>query len=232
MRGWHALTAALVLVGLLAAGGLALSRSSLFRLRNLEIVGLSHLDRAQVARLGGLGPQTNVLWLDTRAVEQRLESDPWIAGARVTRRLPWTVTITLEERSPVAAIPIGSGFRLVAADGTILDQVATEPRLPQIVMPPPWVPGARGESPVGPARAIGALTPDVAARLEQVVLASDGTLQLDLANGPRIQYGRPAAFGAKAAAIAAILHWAKGQGIALSSVDVSVPEIPAATPAS
>lgn len=232
LRGWRGAAAAMTLAGLLAVAGLAVSRSSLFRLRNLEIHGLSHLSRAGVTRLAGLGPTTNVLWLDPESVERQLESDPWIARALVTRRVPWTVTITLQERTPVAAVPVGSSFRLVAADGTVLAQVGTAPDLPEIVMPPPWVPGAPAQSPVGPARAIGALAPNVAARVTQAVLAPDGTLRLDLRGGPTIDYGPPTSVTAKAAAIGAILRWAREQGLTLARIDVTAPEAPAATPAS
>ncbi|HZP90479.1 MAG TPA: FtsQ-type POTRA domain-containing protein [Actinomycetota bacterium] len=232
MSGWRAIVAALALTLLVGTAGLALSRSPLFRLRNLQIAGVSHLTRGEVTRLAGLGPHTNVLWLDTEAVERQLEADPWIARALVRRRLPWTVTISVQERSPVAAIPIGSSFRVIAADGTVLDQVDSAPPLPQIVMPPPWVPGTRGQSPAGPARAIAALAPGVAARVTQAVLAPDGTLRLSLRNGPSIEYGPPTAVTAKAASIAAILRWARAQGVALARLDVSAPGAPAATPAS
>jgi len=56
----------------IAGVSLVASRSSLFHLRHLEVVGTTSLTRAEVARLAALSSSTNVLWLDPGAVERRL----------------------------------------------------------------------------------------------------------------------------------------------------------------
>ena len=84
----------------IAGVSLVASRSSLFHLRHLEVVGTTSLTRAEVARLAALSSSTNVLWLDPGAVERRLEADPWVATATVSRRLPGTIRISWSSVPP------------------------------------------------------------------------------------------------------------------------------------
>src|SRR5207245_410583 len=73
---------------LLLTAGWWLTKSPVFSARHIEITGDSHLTRAEVLRIGGIGPGTNLFWFNAGVVERRLERDSWIATARVSRSLP------------------------------------------------------------------------------------------------------------------------------------------------
>src|SRR5207244_3395259 len=111
------------------------SNSPVFDLRSLKVEGTGHLSAKQVARLAGLTTQSNVLWISPAAIQQRLQADPWVRRATLTRRLPSTITITIEERVP-AAVTVGTQPMLVAADGVVLGKAPPATALPLIVPPP------------------------------------------------------------------------------------------------
>lgn len=69
---------------------------------------------------------TPMVLIDPEVVESRLLSDPWIAGATVSRDWPNHVTVTVEERSPVAWVHSAEGWARHAIDGVALPS-ASEP---------------------------------------------------------------------------------------------------------
>ena len=60
------------------------------------------LTHARMLEETGLDPDATIFSLDTDALAERLESLPELTGARVSRRLPGTLKIEVEERRPVA----------------------------------------------------------------------------------------------------------------------------------
>ena len=227
-RAWFALALALTVI---ATAGFFLSRSSVFHVRHVEVTGTEHLSRADVVRLSGVTRATNALWLDPRPVELRLQHDPWIANATVSTSFPWTIHIAIAERVPSAVVDQGTGRLLYATDGSPLGLAGRVRGLPLIVMPPAPAGALKGTPPsLQPAaRAIGALPPQVMARVRQVIVSLDGTLELRLFDGPRVEFGPPTEIAAKARAITSILGWSQNEAQPLNVVNVVAPGAPAAT---
>lgn len=217
--------AAVVLAALL----FVVSRSSVLQVRQLDVAGASHLTSADLVRLSGVSGQTNVLWFDPSAMERRLEANPWIARATVSRALPWTIRIAVVERRPVAVGRGGDGPVLVAGDGTVLGTAEGDDGLPSIFLPPGSGVEEAGPAYGGAARAVAALDARVRPRILRTVVAADGTLRMKLADGVRIAYGTSARLAAKAEAVRRILRWARVEGVSLATVNVSSPDAPAAT---
>lgn len=214
----------------IAAASLVSSRSSLLRLRHLEVVGTSSLTRAEIVRLAALSPSTNVLWFDAGAVERRLESDPWVARATVSRRLPGTIRISVVERAPVAMIRGEGGFRLLATDGVELGTVQADPALPEIVLVAgSSVPGGISMARAGAARAIAGLDGRGRPTVVRAVVGADGTLSVELVGGSRVEYGDTTRIQAKTKAARRILRWARAQGGFVVRVNVATPHAAAAT---
>lgn len=205
------------------------SRSSLLRVRHLDVTGASHLAPGDVVRLSGISDTTNVLWFDPSAIEHRLEANPWIARAIVSRALPWTIRIAVVERRPVAVVREGEGPVLIAGDGTVLGAARADDRLPAIVLPPGS--SSKGPDPAhgGAARAVAVLDATIGPRILRTVVTADGSLRMRLAGGVRISYGAPTRLEAKAEAVRRILRWARAEGASLATVNVSSPDAPAAT---
>lgn len=219
-------------LGLLAAtslgfGALAVSRSSVFHARAVEVSGAVHLPRGRVVELVGVSTATNVLWLDDEALERRLESHAWIARADVSRALPWTIRIAIVERSPVALAEDAGRRFLVAGDGTVLGPAGSRAELPRIALPPVAALEDARPSVTGAARALGAMDPTLRARVRRIAVEIDGTLELWLRDRVRVRFGSPASLAAKATALARVLDWSEATGARILRVSVVAPAAPA-----
>lgn len=227
-RVWRpAAVAAAALV--LAVGALALTRSDLFLVRQIDVDGESRLSEREVLRQAGISLRDNAVWFDDAAAERRLASDPWVESADVRIDLPWTVTVTVTERSAVGVVDRAGTATLVAADGTNLGTPARRANLPTIVAPPPWVGWAGGISVTEVAAALGAMEPDLRAEVRRVTLGPSG-IELVLKDGVRVVYGDAAQAGAKAAALEEVLRWVEGPGPRVRVVNVAAPSAPTVVP--
>ncbi|MGC4063367.1 MAG: FtsQ-type POTRA domain-containing protein [Polyangiaceae bacterium] len=88
-----------------------------FSVRNIEIDGLRRLTKDAVLERTGIRMGQNVFSVDTEVVSQRLFSERWVQGAKVERRLPATVRITLVEREAFALALVGETLLVVTKTG-------------------------------------------------------------------------------------------------------------------
>lgn len=225
LRGWPAV--ALSIAVLLGMGAVAVN-SPIFHARTIEVSGISRpseLSRRAVVEVAGVSRETNVLWLDTGVAERRLQANPWIAEATVSRELPATVRIDIRERMPVATVRGTGEFVVVAGDGRILERVEQDPRLPLV-----WgasVDGGEWLAPRGAARALDAMLESVRSNVRRVVVGEDGSLTLRLRSGAQVLYGDERLPAEKASALQGVLEWAAREGRRLATVDVRAPSSPA-----
>lgn len=212
----------------LVIGGVVASRTSVFDVRGIEVSGADHLHRPRIVRIAGVSNATNALWLDEGVAEGRLEAEPWIAGAEVRVTLPLTVEIVVHERAPVA-VARGKATSLMAGDGTVLGSGRAPRGLPVIEL------GGAGSvegirpSPVGAARALGAMGPALRAQVARVRVLLDGTLEIRLRDGPTVRFGTPEDAERKAETIRRVLAWAASEGTPLRTISVVSALAPAAT---
>ena len=206
---------------LTAAACLGLTYSPVFGAREIRVRGNVVLGTHRVVAVAGLELGTNVVHLDTGAIEERLLRDPWVAVASVRRDLPGTIVIRIREREPMARLLDGP---VVAGDGTVLPG-APAGRLPEIR---PTYGELDLRAAAGAAEALEAMSPTVRGRVFAVVVQPDGTLVVELRSGIVVRYGAPLDLVEKGASLRAVLRWAQGEG-ELTAVDVSVPSAPSAT---
>ena len=112
-RRWAPIVAA-TLLAVLAVAGYAAVASPLFRAKTLEVEGSGKLGRTQILRLAQVDSTTNILWLSGSAVSARLTASPWVESATVTKSYPSTLTISVVERSAVAAVASGDSWLAIA----------------------------------------------------------------------------------------------------------------------
>jgi cell division protein FtsQ len=209
---------------LAAAAAVAATYSPLFRLETIQIAGARHLSQGDVLQLAGIARDTNLAHLDLHAAERSLEQNPRVAEATMTRHLPSTLTIDIVERHAVAVAPTSGRLGAVAADGTVLPGV--EPSgLPEIR-------AAVGSlTHAGRASALSALVAvpnDLRPSVEALVVQLDGSLVVEIANGPMVEYGPAIELAAKGEAMRAIIRWAADHDVELGSLDVAAPAAPTA----
>jgi cell division septal protein FtsQ len=123
------ITAVGVLLGailLLAAAPVALKRLDLFRVREIEITGLTYLAPESVLAALRMDSASSVFQnLDVLA--DRVRGVSGVADVRIARSLPGRLRIKVIEIPPVAFVPTGRGLMVVDADGKRLPFDPTRP---------------------------------------------------------------------------------------------------------
>jgi cell division protein FtsQ len=82
-----------------------------------------HYSPDQIADIAGVKLGQNVVEIDLEAARAKLESDPWIERATITRRLPSSVAIEVVEREAAAMVALPTGTFLSTADGLLFKKL-------------------------------------------------------------------------------------------------------------
>lgn len=133
-----------------------LYRSQLFAIDTIEVTGTVTLAESDVLAHVVLPEGATLLRFPRGEIEAALEADPWIADARLTRRLPGTLRIEVQERSAMALVDTGMTFWYVDADGRFLGEASLETT----------------DSPLPVIRDVPALTPEPGAVADSPALAN------------------------------------------------------------
>jgi cell division protein FtsQ len=118
-RRWTMLLTALLVVAaaLLAAGAHAWKRE--LRVTRIRTEGNRILSERDIVGLAGIPKQERLFALDLNAIRQRIEQHPYVRSASVNRDAPDGITITVDERMPIAAIALDRMLYL-DAEGVVL----------------------------------------------------------------------------------------------------------------
>lgn len=106
-----------------AAGGVAwgahrfLVTTSRFSIERVDVEGAQRLGRAELLRLMGTERGANLFALDLNEAARALLENPWIEQAEVSRKLPRTLHIQLQERQARAIAAIDEALYLITPDG-------------------------------------------------------------------------------------------------------------------
>lgn len=119
-----------------------------------------------------------ILAFDPHAAREALEQIPWVRHARVERRLPDTIAITIVEREPMALWQEDRQMRLIDADGVVLtdNDLSRWPNLPLLV-------GSEAPRHGPDLLRVLAREPTVGSRVEAAVLVANRRWDLRLKNG-------------------------------------------------
>jgi cell division protein FtsQ len=170
---------------------------------------------------------TPMILIRSRAVENALESDPWVRESDVELDWPRSVLVRVEERVPSAWVETDEGWGLYAADGV---RLGTAPD-PEPAMP--WVQIGAVDPTAGEptSELLGAL--EFAAGLSEDLLAGarvrtegGGELWAEV-GGYQVRLGRPVEMREKALSLAALLREQPPGG---STLNLIAPTNPAITP--
>ena len=137
-----ALIAAVVLVALevpgraMTAAGEALGRAG-FTVKRIDIVGLRNMDSGPVYEIALEQRSMAMPLVDVERIRQQLLRYGWVKDARVSRRLPDTLSIDIVERRPAALWQDRDRLALIDSDGVVIDRVPVTqmPDLPLLIGP-------------------------------------------------------------------------------------------------
>lgn len=99
-----------------------LARSSFFEVREIRVQGNNSLTGETIISVSGINPGENIFKLDLKASSEKLKVIPVIKSVDMSRKLPSTVEIRVEERKPRALLPVQGGFIQVDDDGVYLQK--------------------------------------------------------------------------------------------------------------
>jgi cell division protein FtsQ len=153
-----------------------------FRITQIALSGARELRRADILRLAGISGSTSLLFLDSGNARARLMTNPWIADATVLKLYPDRLRIGITERAPFALWQKNERIALIAADGTVLEPVAS-PRftgLPQVV-------GRGAEHAAERFLALISRYPDIADKVTAAVFVAERRWDLHLKDGIEVQ---------------------------------------------
>ena len=91
-----------------------------FRVDEVLVVGRAETAHGDLLAALALARHSPIFAFDADAARQRLEALPWVHRARVTRMLPATVVIRIEEREPMALWQHQGRFALIDRDGHVI----------------------------------------------------------------------------------------------------------------
>lgn len=122
-----------VSVGLLA-GYRWLTTIDYFTIRDMQITGNSRMSKEDVLAQAELVPGRNLLAVNMENVEALLVKNPWIESAQVTRVLPGTLKIRVQEREPSYLVQYEDKLCYADGEGRIIDTVQSDQfvSLPQV----------------------------------------------------------------------------------------------------
>ncbi|HEX5939549.1 MAG TPA: FtsQ-type POTRA domain-containing protein [Dehalococcoidia bacterium] len=211
---------------------LLLYNSSMFEVKDIDVTGQANLNRDVVVELSEAGG-VNLFTVRLGKVEERLEQNPYIESATVTRDWPDGIDITIVERQPVGVWQVGSQSFLVDHEGFVLGALVGDP--PRETLPIVAIdaavptPGERID-----ADAL-ALVPDLMTavprttgeRILSFEYSSVEGLTAITESGVRIVFGDSKDYEYKLAALGGVFNEARGQALPFSVIDLRFGESPA-----
>lgn len=123
------IAAVLLGLGLLAFGVRWLTTAPVFRVARIETSRYRFTVRDSLEARLAVQLGRNLWRCDTGGLRREVESLPWVAEARIGRRLPATLTVTLREHAPRLLLPaVGTEpTRALVEDGALLALPADAP---------------------------------------------------------------------------------------------------------
>jgi cell division protein FtsQ len=219
---------ALLSLTLLGGGWLWLRNSSLVAVRHIHITGVHGGEALEIrTALDAAAARMTTLNFNDAALRSAVASYTVVGALHASTSFPHTVTITVTERPPVAALLSAGQRTAVAADGTVLGPALLSSSLPTISGSVEPSQGAH----VGEPATLGAVTvlgaaPALLARFVTRVFNGPEGLTVAMRNGLLVYFGDSTRPHAKWLSLARVLSSPSATGARY--VDVRLPERPAA----
>ncbi|MDR0519668.1 MAG: FtsQ-type POTRA domain-containing protein [Clostridiales Family XIII bacterium] len=118
---------------LAVAGVFLLAMSGLFAIKDITVESTGrHFTDYKIAEMSGIKKGDNLWRTKMGEAAKRLEKDPYIAVAQISRELPDTVAISIKERTEDYLIAADGRFVVLDWSGIVLNTVDEAPDLPVI----------------------------------------------------------------------------------------------------
>ena len=127
-----------VLITLVAAAGIALALTFLFRIETIRVIGSDRYSPSDIIEASGIIAGDNLLRLNSQEIEEAILGQfPYIESVRVRRRFPPAVQLVVTQSTPAYAVRTVRGIALITEEGKLLEVGET-------LIPPPDLPVITG----------------------------------------------------------------------------------------
>jgi cell division protein FtsQ len=223
----RALLAAAALLLALTGGYFFARDSSLFDIREVTVAGATGPDAPKVeTALRQAARDMTTLNVDPQELQEAAAAYPTVKSVSIDRDLPHGVTLTVNEKRPVATVDSGGRKVPLAADGRLLNGATPPEDLPILQIDKvtgPRIDDKRGRQLV----ALVAAAPNaLRVRATEAELSRETGLTLKMDRGPELYFGTVHDLQAKWKAVARVLADPTAEGA--TYIDVRVPERAAA----
>lgn len=212
-RRWRRLLLAVLLAVVVGAAVWLVWWSPVLAVREVRVLGARTVSAEQVREVADVRLGTPMARVSEQTVAARVETIPVVGSVEVRYGWPDVLVLVVTERTAVAVVRDGAGYRLVDQAGLAY--------LP-VVRAPEGLPTVRADGPALAAavQVVDGLPSPLRARVAAVRAGSVDDVELTLKDGTRVRWGGVADSGRKAAVVQALLV----QGATL--IDVTAPDLP------
>lgn len=113
--------ASVALLLVIAASAVVVSRSPLFAIADVQVIGIGGEPAEQVRRVVRVRPGHNLLDADLAAAEERVEGLPWVERAGIDQIPPSTVVVEVVPRPAAAVLRTDDASWVLGPDGVVID---------------------------------------------------------------------------------------------------------------
>jgi cell division protein FtsQ len=227
-RALRATVAMLVMLPLRGGGWLWLRDSSFVAVRHVHITGVHGTEAIEIrTALDDAATRMTTMHFNDAALRSAVSSFAIVGALHVTTSFPHTVSISVSERPPVAALQSAGQRTAVAADGTVLGPAWLSSSLPLVTasVEPPAGERVNEASALAAVAVLGAAPAPLARFVVRVYNSPEG-LTVAMRNGLLVYFGDASRPHAKWLSFARVLASPNAAGALY--VDVRLPERPAA----
>jgi cell division protein FtsQ len=210
-------------------GVAAFPGSVLFGLQSINVTGNAAVPAGDILRRIGLAPGDSAFRVNAGRIRQSVLQDPRVEDAAVAMVFPHHVTISVHERSPVAALRIPGGYVLLGADGVVIARTRTPgPYLPLEVERLAFLPLGAGTVVPSARVRLGAATASVLPeplRAEAVALRvdTDDEVVIRTQEGVEVRVGGREGMLERLALVPDVLAAVRARGLRVQYVDLRFP---------
>lgn len=100
-----------------------LRRSTLFKLKTIDVIGNNRLTKERILEVSGLSYGKNLLRLSKSVTEQNIQREPYVERVRVKKKLMNRLVVEVSEKKPIAYFVTEKGNVVVDSNLTFLEIV-------------------------------------------------------------------------------------------------------------
>ena len=105
----------------------------IFNITNIQIQGNEKISTETILSLSGLKEEENIFKFDNDSIIQNIKENSYIESVKITRKLPGTVIINVEEREVKYQINLINSYAYIDKKGYILENSTVKKEVPVLV---------------------------------------------------------------------------------------------------